>query len=59
MRHAELTVATQDHIVSTEPGRDELSNPGGLDLLRLMRANAYTTASAILAWTIHGRVSST
>jgi len=41
VRHAELTVATQDHIVSTEPGRDELSNPGGLELLRLMRANAY------------------
>ena len=59
VRHAELTVATQDHIVSTEPGRDELSNPGGLDLLRLMRANAYRTASAILAWTIRGRVSST
>jgi 3-isopropylmalate/(R)-2-methylmalate dehydratase large subunit len=41
VRHPELTVATQDHIVSTEPGRDENTNPGGFELLRLMRANAY------------------
>ena len=41
VRHPELTVATQDHIVSTEPKRDEATNPGGLELLRLMRANAY------------------
>ncbi len=41
VRHPELTIATQDHIVSTEPGRDESSNPGGLELLRLMRANAH------------------
>lgn len=38
--HPELTLATQDHIVSTEPHRDEASNPEGLELMRLMRANA-------------------
>src|SRR3546814_6640724 len=38
--HPELTVATQDHIVSTAPGRDEDSNPAGRELLRLMRGNA-------------------
>jgi hypothetical protein len=43
VRHPELTVATQDHIVSTEPNRDEATNPGGLELLRLMRANAYAS----------------
>jgi 3-isopropylmalate/(R)-2-methylmalate dehydratase large subunit len=41
VRHPELTVATQDHIVSTTPGRDENTNPGGRELLTLMRANAY------------------
>jgi 3-isopropylmalate/(R)-2-methylmalate dehydratase large subunit len=41
VRHPELTIATQDHIVSTEPGRTEHSNPGGYELLRLMRDNAY------------------
>jgi 3-isopropylmalate/(R)-2-methylmalate dehydratase large subunit len=40
VRHPELTIATQDHIVSTEPGRDEDSYPGGRELLSLMRANA-------------------
>jgi 3-isopropylmalate/(R)-2-methylmalate dehydratase large subunit len=38
--HPELTLATQDHIVSTEPGRDETSNPAGIELLQLMRTNA-------------------
>jgi 3-isopropylmalate/(R)-2-methylmalate dehydratase large subunit len=41
VRNPEFTVATQDHIVSTEPNRNEASNPGGLELLRLMRTNAY------------------
>ncbi|WP_189044745.1 3-isopropylmalate dehydratase large subunit [Aliidongia dinghuensis] len=40
VRHAELTVATQDHIVSTAPGRDEATNPAGRELLGLMRTNA-------------------
>ena len=40
VRHPELTVSTQDHIVSTEPGRDEASNPVGVELLALMRANS-------------------
>jgi 3-isopropylmalate/(R)-2-methylmalate dehydratase large subunit len=40
VRHPELTIATQDHIVSTEPGRDEGTYPGGRELLSLMRANA-------------------
>ncbi|WP_108050695.1 3-isopropylmalate dehydratase large subunit [Bosea sp. 124] len=41
--HPELTIATQDHIVSTDPGRDEDSNPGGRELLTLMRSNAYAS----------------
>lgn len=28
VRHPELTIATQDHILSTEPGRTEATNPG-------------------------------
>ncbi len=39
--HPEMTIATQDHIVSTEPGRDETTNPQGRELLTLMRHNAY------------------
>lgn len=38
--HPELTVATQDHIVSTKPGRDETTNPLGRELLALMRSNS-------------------
>ncbi len=38
--HPELTLATQDHIVSTEPVRDETSNPQGMELMQRMRANA-------------------
>ncbi|MCC7047859.1 MAG: 3-isopropylmalate dehydratase large subunit [Alphaproteobacteria bacterium] len=38
--HPALTLATQDHIVSTEPDRTEASNPEGVELMRLMRANA-------------------
>ena len=41
VRHPELTIATQDHVVSTAPGRDEASYPGGRELLGLMRANAF------------------
>jgi 3-isopropylmalate/(R)-2-methylmalate dehydratase large subunit len=40
VRHPALTAATQDHIVSTEPGRDERTNPVGRELLDLMRANS-------------------
>ena len=40
VRHPGLSVATQDHIVSTEPGRHEGSNPGGRELMQLMRANS-------------------
>ncbi len=36
----ELTFATQDHIVSTEPARSLASNPGGRELIDLMRRNA-------------------
>lgn len=39
--HPELTIATQDHIVSTLPGRDKATNPEGRELLGLMRANAF------------------
>jgi 3-isopropylmalate/(R)-2-methylmalate dehydratase large subunit len=38
--HPELTLATQDHIVSTALDRDERSNPEGIELLELMRRNA-------------------
>src|ERR1700742_3268374 len=41
VRHPELTVATQDHILPTDPGRTEATNPVGLELLALMRQNAY------------------
>ncbi len=41
VRHPELTIATQDHILSTEPGRTEATNPQGAELLTLMRQNAY------------------
>lgn len=46
VRHPELTIATQDHIVSTKPGRDESTNPGGAELMRLMRVNATTNGIA-------------
>ena len=36
----ELTVATQDHIISTELVRSAASNPGGRELIDLMRRNA-------------------
>lgn len=35
-----LTWATQDHIVSTEPERDAGTNPGGRELIGLLRDNA-------------------
>ncbi len=41
VRHPELTIATQDHILSTEPGRTEATNPQGVELLALIRQNAY------------------
>jgi 3-isopropylmalate/(R)-2-methylmalate dehydratase large subunit len=41
VRHPELSIATQDHIVSTEPGRTETTNPQGRELLTLMRGNAF------------------
>jgi 3-isopropylmalate/(R)-2-methylmalate dehydratase large subunit len=40
VRYPDLTVATQDHIVSTMPGRSEDSNPTGRELMQLMRSNA-------------------
>lgn len=44
VRYPELTVATQDHIVSTMPGRNESSNPAGRELLDLMRSNAKASS---------------
>lgn len=41
--YPELTIATQDHIVSTTPGRDQDSYAAGRELLTLMRANAYAS----------------
>jgi 3-isopropylmalate/(R)-2-methylmalate dehydratase large subunit len=40
VRSPSLTYATQDHIVSTEPRRDATTNPGGRELIGLMRNNA-------------------
>jgi len=40
VRYPDLTIATQDHIVSTRPGRTEDSNPAGRELMQLMRSNA-------------------
>ena len=42
VRFSALTIATQDHIVSTQPGRNENTNPAGRELMQLMRSNAYT-----------------
>ncbi|MGE8944187.1 3-isopropylmalate dehydratase large subunit [Leptospira interrogans] len=42
VRHPELTIATQDHILSTAPGRTEETNPDGRELLELMRKNAFS-----------------
>ena len=44
----ELTFAVQDHIVSTAPGRNEDSNPGGRELMRAIRRNAL--ARGIRHW---------
>ena len=38
----ELTIATQDHILSTVPGRTEETNPEGRELLSLMRTNSFS-----------------
>ena len=43
VRHPGLSVATQDHMVSTEPHRDETSNPQGRELMQLMRLNSAAT----------------
>lgn len=40
VRHPDLTFATNDHIVSTEPGRTDATVPGGEAMIRSMRANA-------------------
>ena len=40
VRNPELTFATQDHLVATEPGRSDATVPGGEDLIRALRANA-------------------
>ncbi len=40
VRHPELHVATQDHILSTDPARTETTFPPGRELLGLMRRNA-------------------
>jgi 3-isopropylmalate/(R)-2-methylmalate dehydratase large subunit len=44
VRNPALTVATQDHIVSTEVNRSEETNPGGRELMQLMRGNARRNA---------------
>jgi 3-isopropylmalate/(R)-2-methylmalate dehydratase large subunit len=48
VRSPELTLATQDHIVSTQPHRDEDTNPGGRELMRLIRVNARSYGIAHL-----------
>lgn len=37
VRHPELTFATADHIVSTEPGRGDDTVPGGAEMIRALR----------------------
>lgn len=37
VRHPELTFATADHIVATEPGRGDASVPGGAEMIRALR----------------------
>ena len=46
VRHPGLSIATQDHMVSTDPGRHESSNPGGRELMQLMRANSVSNQIA-------------
>ena len=43
VRYPALTIATQDHIVSTKPGRSEDTNPTGRELMQLMRSNALSS----------------
>ena len=43
VRFPALTIATQDHIVSTKPGRSEDTNPTGRELMQLMRSNALSS----------------
>lgn len=40
VRHPELTFATADHIVATEPGRGDETVPGGAEMIRALRAAA-------------------
>jgi 3-isopropylmalate/(R)-2-methylmalate dehydratase large subunit len=40
VRNPELTFATSDHIVSTEPDRTDETVPGGAALIRALRSNA-------------------
>jgi 3-isopropylmalate/(R)-2-methylmalate dehydratase large subunit len=40
VRHPELTFATADHIVSTEPGRGDATVPGGAQMIQALRAAA-------------------
>ncbi|MCM0021406.1 MAG: 3-isopropylmalate dehydratase large subunit [Tagaea sp.] len=40
VRHPELTFATADHIVSTEPGRGDATVPGGAEMIQALRAAA-------------------
>jgi 3-isopropylmalate/(R)-2-methylmalate dehydratase large subunit len=42
VRHPELTFATADHIVATEPGRGDESFPAGAGLIRALREAAAT-----------------
>ena len=42
VRNPELTFATQDHLVATQPGRGDATVPGGAELIRALRANART-----------------
>ncbi|HEY0832406.1 MAG TPA: 3-isopropylmalate dehydratase large subunit [Azospirillum sp.] len=39
VRNPELTFATPDHMVSTDPGRTDLTVPGGIEMIQALRRN--------------------
>jgi len=51
VRNPELTAATPDHGLSTQPGRTDLSNPAHTDLLKGLRSE--TSASGIRLYDIN------
>jgi 3-isopropylmalate/(R)-2-methylmalate dehydratase large subunit len=48
VRHPELSLAVQDHILSTDPGRSDDTYPPGADFIRALRRNASEYGIALL-----------